>query len=187
MPSDAKPGETSTPVEPQGSAALLPVVYAELRRLAAAQLSRQRPGHTLQPTALVHEAFLKLVKGGDPQWQNRGHFFAAATLAMREIIVDGARRRAAVKRGGGRARTTLDGLTHAGEAADLDEVLAVDDALRRLEAAHPRAARGVAMRYFAGLSEEEIAAALEITTRTVERDWRFARAWLHQVLAEGAP
>ncbi len=163
---------------------LLPVVYADLRRLAAAHLSGQRPWHTLQPTALVHEVYLKIAAASDPGWEGRGHFFGAAAMAMREILVDHARRKNAGKRGGGRPALPLEDAHELSAAgASLDEVLAVDEALKRLEVGHPRPAQIVLMRYFAGLSGEEISEALGVTTRTVERDWRFARAWLHAALS----
>ncbi|MFT3774311.1 MAG: ECF-type sigma factor [Minicystis sp.] len=167
---------------------LLPVVYAELRKLAAAQMARLRAGETLQPTALVHEAYLELVGKADPGWNGRGHFFGAAAQAMREIIVDHVRRKSAAKRGGGRKPEELDAAI-AVAAGDLgqDDVLAVDAALAQLERAHPRKAQVVVMRYFGGLSEDEIAEALGVTTRTVEREWRFARAFLHEALAQDAP
>jgi RNA polymerase sigma factor (TIGR02999 family) len=170
----------------QAAAELLPVVYGELRRLAAAQMVRLRPGETLQPTALVHEAYLKLVGSTDPGWNGRGHFFGAAAQAMRELIVDRVRRKAAAKRGGGKVAEDLDAAV-AVTAGDLgvDDVLAVDAAVERLAAEHPRKAQVVVMRYFAGLTEEEIAGALGVTVRTVEREWRFARAYLHDILARG--
>jgi RNA polymerase sigma factor (TIGR02999 family) len=162
---------------------LLPLVYRELRRLAASQLARLRPGQTLQPTALVHEAYIKLVGSGDPGWDGRGHFFAAAAMAMRELIVDAVRRKSAAKRGGGVPPEELHtALAVPGGGPGLDDVLAVDAALKQLEAQHPRKAKVVVMRYFGGLADEEIAAAVGVDVRTVERDWRFARAWLHSVL-----
>jgi RNA polymerase sigma factor (TIGR02999 family) len=176
-------------LEPPGQAAddLLPLVYAELRRLAAAQLAALWPGQTLQPTALVHEAYLKLAGADGQGWQGRGHFFATAALAMREIIVDAARRKAARKRGGGVPNEALDeGLDAVAVGLGLEEVIAVDRALKQLEALHPRQGQVVALRYFSGLSEEEIAGVLGITARTVQRDWRFARAWLHQAMTESA-
>ncbi|WP_437992426.1 ECF-type sigma factor [Sorangium sp. So ce145] len=164
---------------------LLPVVYGELRKLAAAQLSRLRPGETLQPTALVHEAYLRLVGAADPGWNGRGHFFGAAAQAMRELIVDHVRRRSAAKRGSGRRPAELDAAFDVASGdLGLEDVLAVDAALKRLEGAHPRKAQVVVMRYFGGLSEEESAEALGVTARTVERDWRFARAFLHEALEQ---
>lgn len=172
---------------PQAAEELLPVVYGELRKLAAAHMARLRPGETLQPTALVHEAYLKLVGAADPGWNGRGHFFGAAAQAMREIIVDRVRRKSAKKRGGGRPAEDLDAAVSVA-ATDLgaEDVLAVDAALKTLEAEHPRRAQVVVMRYFGGLSEEEIAESLGVTTRTVEREWRFARAYLHELLAREA-
>ncbi|HEY8089004.1 MAG TPA: ECF-type sigma factor [Polyangiaceae bacterium] len=162
---------------------LLPLVYGELRRLAAAQLARLRPGQTLQPTALVHEAYVKLVGSRDPGWDGRGHFFAAAAMAMRELVVDAVRRKAAAKRGGGVPAEELDAaLAVPGGGPGLEDVLAVNAALERLEAEYPRKAKVVIMRYFGGLADAEIASAVGVDVRTVERDWRFARAWLHGVL-----
>jgi RNA polymerase sigma factor (TIGR02999 family) len=161
------------------AAELLPLVYGELRKLAGAQLARLPPGQTLQATALVHEAFVKLVGTSDPGWEGRGHFFGAAAQAMREIIVDHLRRKGARKRGGGQAREELDADRLAlPEGLSAAEVLGVDAALERLGAEHPRRARVVLLRYFAGLTTEEVAGVLGVTTRTVEREWRFARAFL---------
>lgn len=166
---------------------LLPALYEQLRRLAGAQMARLRPGQTLQPTALVHEAYLKLVGDRDPGWNGRGHFFGAAARAMREIIVDHARRRSAQKRGGGqvlRLDTDLDVAPAAG-APPLDDVLAIDVALSELARVHPRKADLVVLRYFGGLTMEEAAEALGLTLRTAEREWRFARALLAEALSEG--
>jgi RNA polymerase sigma factor (TIGR02999 family) len=161
-----------------------PVVYAELRRIAAAQLARLSPGQTLQPTALVHEAYLKLAGSDDAAWNGAGHFFGAAAQAMREIIVDHVRRRSAKKRGEGRATDDLEtAFDLAGTEMPVDDVLAIDCALRELEREHPRQANVVVMRYFAGMSVDQIALALKVTTRTVEREWRFARAMLAEALA----
>ena len=160
---------------------LLPVVYDELRKLAAAYLRSERSDHTLQTTALVHEAYLKLVDQRRTTWQNRAHFFGIAAQAMRRILVDHARRRGAVKRAGGRA-VTLDEQV-AGETTDVETVLAVDQALDRLAALDPRQARVVELRYFAGMSIEETAAALEISAPTVKREWTLAKAWLQRELS----
>lgn len=171
------------------SAALLAAVYAELRALARVQMGRLRPGDTLQPTALVHEAYLKLMPAGagpDTHWEGRRHFFGAAAQAMRELIVDHVRRKSAEKRGGGQRPASLDeeaDYALSADGPDTDNILAVDAALQKLERQHPRQAHVVVMRYFGGLTEPEIADSLGITTRTVERDWRFARAWLHAALA----
>jgi len=170
----------------EAAAALLPKVYGELRTLAAARLRRAPPGQTLQATALVHEAYLALVGKQDPGWNGRGHFFGAAAQAMREIVIDQARRKAASKRGGGlaRAEVEIDDLDLAvGGGLPDEDVLALDEALTRLEAEHPERARVVLLRHYGGLQEAEIAEVMGVSTRTVERAWRFARAWLHAALA----
>lgn len=170
------------------AAAILPRVYAELRALAAARLAHLPPGQTLQPTALVHDAWLALVGRGDPGWSGRNHFFAAAAHAMRELLIDRARRKAAFKRGGGAARADVDvDLQPADDGLAGEELLAVDAALERLRAEHPRRAEVVVLRYFGGLSHDEIAEHLGVAVRTVEREWRFARAWLYAALHGGAP
>jgi len=156
---------------------LLPIVYGELRRLAESRMAAERPGHTLQATALVHEAYLRLVEGEDPEWENRGHFFAAAAEAMRRILIEHARNKSRQKRGGDRQRLGLrDEDTPIDDRAD--ELLALDEALTQLETHDKRMARIVKLRYFAGLSVEQTAAALDIGARTVKRDWATARAWL---------
>ena len=171
----------------EAAAALLPRVYAELRALAAARLRRAPPGQTLQATALVHEAYLALVGKVDPGWHGRGHFFGAAAQAMREIVIDQARRKAAVKRGGGLSRAAIEvdeiGDLVVGDGLPGEDLLALDAALTRLQAEHPERARVVLLRHFGGLSEAEIAELLGVSTRTVERAWRFARAWLFAALA----
>jgi RNA polymerase sigma factor (TIGR02999 family) len=163
---------------------LLPLVYDELRALARSRLARLAPGQTLQPTALVHEAFLKLVGRGDPGWEGTGHFFGAAARAMRDILVDAARRRSRLRHGGDRDRVELDEdlLSGTGIQLPTDDILQLDEALRRLETKHPERAEIVMLRYFAGLTNEQVAQALNVSTRTVERGWRFARAWLHDHL-----
>jgi len=158
-------------------AQILPLVYAELRRLAHRHMEGERPGHTLQATALVHEAWIKLSSGQFPQAFQRGEFLAAASITMRRILVDHARRKDRLKRGGGTATSRLSPtLIEAGR--EQVDVTLLDEALERLESAHPRSARVTELRVFGGASMNEIAQALEITTRTAERDWRFARAWL---------
>lgn len=188
-PPDSGPLSATPPAGgPLAADDLLPAVYRELRALAAAHLARLRPGETLRPTALVHEAYLKLLGSAGAGWNGRGHFFGAAAQAMREIIVDHVRRKVAAKRGGGARPEPLDTeITVCADGLGADDVLAVNSALSRLEAEHPRKAQVVVMRYFAGLSEEEIAAALGVTARTVEREWRFARAYLRDVLSREAP
>ena len=161
---------------------LLPLVYDELRRLAAQKLAHEKPGQTLEPTALVHEAFLRLV-GGDPNqpWNSRGHFFAAAAEAMRRILVEQARRKQRVRHGGGRARVDLDTWLLAQVDED-EDLVALDEALTRLATEEPEAAKVVSLRYFAGLTIEETALALDLSERTVNRHWAYARAWLFQQL-----
>jgi RNA polymerase sigma factor (TIGR02999 family) len=156
---------------------LLPLVYDELRRLARARMAGLRPGQTLQPTALVHEAYVRLVESNDQGWDNRGHFFAAAAEAMRRIIIDRARRAARVKHGGGHVRITISAI-RGGVEPRPEELLALDDALRRLDDQDPRMAEVVKLRYFAGLTQEETAAAMDISRRTVNRLSTAARAWL---------
>jgi RNA polymerase sigma factor (TIGR02999 family) len=160
---------------------VFPVVYEELKLLAESVFRGERTEHTLQTTALVHEAYLRLVGRPDLEWQNRRHFFGIAAQAMRQILVDHARRRGARKRDGGRP-VALDEIAVAAPALS-DEILGVDEALARLEALSPRAARVVELRYFAGLSIEETAATLETSPATVKRDWLAARAWLHRELS----
>jgi RNA polymerase sigma factor (TIGR02999 family) len=164
---------------------LLPLVYQELRRLAQARMSKTPAGNTLQPTALVHEAYLRLVGSGDPGWSGRGHFFGAAAQAMRNILVEQARRKASVKHGGQAARVYADEADLAIEAP-AEDVVALDEALRTFEQADPDAARVVMLKHFAGLSDGEVAAALNISERTVRREWRFARAWLQKALGAEA-
>jgi RNA polymerase sigma factor (TIGR02999 family) len=170
--------------EREAAGELLPLVYAELRRLAATRLSRLAPGQTLQATALVHEAYLKLAGGADPGWQGRAHFFGAAARAMRDILADQLQRKGSLKRGGHLRRVgegTVLELTCDGPGLD---DLAVEEALERFEADHPRPAEVVTLSFFGGLSTQEIAEVLGRSTRTVERDWRFAKAWLNARLTE---
>ena len=164
-------------------ARLAPVVYDELRMLAAAQLRRERSGHSLQPTALVNEAYLRLVGTHHPPWEDRGHFFRAAAEAMRRILIEHARKRSRHKRGGGRVRVSLSAVG-APSWDEPEHVLALDEALRRLEEQDPRSAEVVQLRYFGGLSIQETAEALGTSERTVKREWAFARAWLRNALRE---
>jgi RNA polymerase sigma factor (TIGR02999 family) len=162
---------------------LLPLVYDELRRLAAAKLGRETPGQTLDATALVHEAYLRLVGGAEPgSYQGRGHFFAAAAAAMRHILIDRARQKKAEKRGGCRRRQGLDDL--AAPAPD-EELLALDEALHKLAAKDPVKAQLVELRYFAGLTGEQAAAALGVSPSTADRYWAYARAWLQAEVRGG--
>ena len=162
---------------------LLHIVYAELRRQAARYLRRERTNHTLQPTALVNEAFMKLVDQRSVQWQNRAHFFGIAAQAMRRIVIDHARARQRVKRGGVQQVVTLDEAMIAAPSRSID-VLALDEALTRLAALDERQARIVEMRYFAGLSVEETAEVTGLSPATIKREWAMARAWLHAELTK---
>ncbi len=183
MPTDASKDvtvilEAAARGDAKAASRLLPLVYTELRRLARGRMGRLSPGQTLQPTALVHEAYLRVVGDADPGWDGRGHFFAAAAQAMRQIIVEQARRKAAVKHGGGRERVDLAEATPAIQPPT-DEVLALDETLKDLEKHSPRKAELVTLRYFGGLTMEEAAAALGVSVGTVERDWRYVKAWFH--------
>ena len=160
---------------------LLPLVYADLRRIAARQLRSERPDHTLSATAVVHEAYVRLVGQRQVRLEDRAAFFAAAATQMRRILVDHARRRSAAKRGGHEMRVTLDEEIAAGSGRDLD-LLALDHALEELAAVDPRVARIVELRFFGGLSLEDTAAAMDLSRRTVVREWALARGWLHQRL-----
>lgn len=163
--------------DPSSAGAWTPLVYDELRRLAVRGLHDQGPGHTLQPTALVHEAYLKLAERANPPWRDRTHFLATAATAMRHILVDHARARATEKRGGGWSRITLD--DHLGSVGDREvDLLSLDEALSALTDLDQRKARVVELRFFAGLSIDEAAEALEVSPQTVSNDWRFARAWI---------
>lgn len=170
---------------------LLPLVYEELRSLAQARMAGLPPGNTLQPTALVHEAFMRVVGVQDPGWDSRGHFFAAAAEAMRQILVDQARRKNRVKHGGGRRRIELESAEAEAAALPLEppaeDVLALDAALERLRADDERKAQIVALRYFAGLSREETAAALGVSLSTIDREWRYIVARLHRELHPESP
>jgi RNA polymerase sigma factor (TIGR02999 family) len=168
--------------DPRAAEELLPLVYDELRKLAAARLDDEKPGQTLQPTALVHEAYVRLVGGAQPQdWNGRGHFFAAAAEAMRRILVESARRKGRARHGGGRARLDLDAVEPAADEAD-ERLLAIDEALTLLAAEDPAAAEVVKLRFFAGLTAQQAADALGISLRTANSHWAFARAWLFRRL-----
>jgi len=168
--------------EPGAAAGLLPLVYEELRKLAAAKMAQERPGQTLQATALVHEAWLRLVGAEEqPAWNSRGHFFGAAAEAMRRILVDRARQKARVRHGGELERVDLAHVTIATEDSD-DTVLAIHDALEKLALESPQKAEIVKLRYFTGLEHEEIAEALGISEPTVRRHWAYARSWLYAEL-----
>jgi RNA polymerase sigma factor (TIGR02999 family) len=165
--------------DPSAAEQLLPLVYNELRKLAAQKLAHEQPGQTLQATALVHEAYLRLVGGEQSQdWDGRQHFFAAAAEAMRRILIDRARHKQTGKAGGGRRRLDLDDVEPALEEGDGSRLLALDEALRQFEAEDPRKAELVKLRFFAGLTAEQAAAALGVSTSTAEKDWAYARSWL---------
>jgi len=172
--------------EPQAAEKLLPLVYDELRKLAAARLAQEKPGQTLQATALVHEAYVRLVGTHQQDWDNRGHFFAAAAEAMRRILVDNARRKRTAKHGGGNTRVELDRLSHC-LAVDSrgEELLALDEALEKLSQEDPRKAELVKLRFFAGLTLPEAAQTLGISLATAERYWAYARSWLYCALSDG--
>ena len=162
---------------------LLPILYEELRSLARSRLARERGSQTLQATALVHEAYLRLVGSEDPGWRGRAHFFGAAAEAMRRVLVDRARAKGRAKRGGGAQRVTLDESAIV-SAEPPDDLLALDAALGRLEKHDPRKAQVVKLRHFAGLSLEDTAAALDVSLSTVKADWTYARAWLHREISD---
>lgn len=165
---------------------LLPLVYEELRKLAASRLSLERPGQTLEPSALVHEAYLRLVDVERvPRWEGRGHFFAAAAEAMRRILVENARRKRRMKHGGGRKRVALEGLSPTAPETSHD-LIELDHALTRLQIHDPQASRLVELRHFAGLSVNEAANVLGISSRSADRLWAFARAWLYREITSGS-
>ncbi len=164
---------------------LLPLTYEELRRIAGRMMAGERAGHTLQPTALIHEAYLRLAgpEGEQPDWECRAHFFTAAAEAMRWILIDHARRKLAIKRGGDQVRTTLDDAEFETEHPP-EELIAVDEAVKKLEAENPKAAEVVKLRYFAGMTVPEAATILSISPRTVDRIWQGAKAWLFRELSD---
>ena len=167
--------------ERQASSDLLPLVYEELRQLAGARMAREAAGQTLQPTALVHEAWMRLVGDGDRNWENRAHFFGAAAEAMRRILIENARRKSRLKRGGGQLRVDIDEVELAATTAD-DKVLLIDEALERLKTADPDKAQIVMLKFFGGLTNQEVAQSLNVTERTVERQWAFAKAWMFRCI-----
>jgi len=169
--------------DPRAAADLLPLVYEELRKLAHHRMRSERPDHTLQSTALVHEAYARLVGDGEVDWANRAHFFHAAAEAMRRILIEHARAKAGPMRGGGRKKLPLDVVDLAAEA-DPTQILALDEAISRLEREDADAARVVRLRFYAGLTTDEVAKAVGVSPRTIKRDWAFARAFLIRVLGE---
>ena len=175
--------------DPKAASELLPVVYEELRRLARGEMANEKMGLTLQPTALVHEAYLRLI-GAEGQgqeeasWQNRAHFFGAAAIAMRRILVERARSVGRLKRGGGRQRVEMeDDIAQTSDERGEADLLALDEALSRFEEADPRRAKVVMLKYFAGLSLEQTAEALQVSVTTVKADWNYSKAWLHRKMS----
>lgn len=167
------------------AAELVPLIYAELHQLAASCMRRERPGHTLQATALVHEAYIRLLGQREVDWQNRSHFFGIAAQVMRRILLDYARKHHAAKRGGPREKVRIDEALLVSDD-QLEAVLAIDESLSRLEKIDPRQSRVVELRFFAGLNVEQTAAALGISTATVKREWQFAKAWLQREMDRDA-
>jgi RNA polymerase sigma factor (TIGR02999 family) len=163
--------------DPEAASELLPLVYEQLRARARKEMAGERPGHSLQPTALVHEAYLRLIGTRQLTWDGRAHFYVAAAEAMRRILIEHARKRGRVKRGGGQRRVPLS-VVDLAERCDVEEIVSLDDAIRRLEERDKRMADVVRLRFYTGLSETETAAALGVTGRTVRREWALARAWL---------
>jgi RNA polymerase sigma factor (TIGR02999 family) len=181
---NAAPQAEAAPATERDGRVLLAQLYTELRKLAQARLRRLSPGQTLQPTALVHEAYLRLMKTSEPAWNGRAHFFGAAAQAMRDILVDGARRKLAQKRGAGAKHVggTLTIVDNEGVQLSAEDLLAIHGALEKLEHEHPQAAELVLLRYFGGLSMAEIAELKDVPIRTLERKWTFARTWLKKAL-----
>jgi RNA polymerase sigma factor (TIGR02999 family) len=170
--------------ESQASEKLLPLVYDDLRKLAAARMFQESAGHTLQPTALVHEAWLRLGGGQNQSWQNRAHFFSAAAEAMRRILVDHARRKAGLKHGGGQQRLNIEDLDLAGATPD-EKILLIDEALEDLERVNSERARVVVLKFFAGMTNKEVAEALHVSKSTVDRHWECAKTWLVERIERG--
>ena len=171
----------------EAEAELIPLVYKELRRLASRHLNRERGDHTLEPTALVHEAFLRLVTDNQPEWRDRAHFFGVAARLMRQILVDHARRHNSLKRGGDCQRSTMTDELLVYSPEKSAELMALDEALHRLAGQDERQCRVVEMKFFAGLDIEQIATVLDVSPRTVKREWTMARAWLHQEMTRADP
>ena len=167
----------------RASEELLPLVYDELRRHAAARMAREAAGQTLQPTALVHEAWMRLVGEGDRTWQNRAHFFGAAAEAMRRILIENARRKSRLKHGGDQVRLDLDQLELAATTPD-EKILLIDEALERLRTQDPEKAQVVVLKFFGGYTNQEVAANLGVTARTIERHWAYAKTWLFQSIRD---
>jgi RNA polymerase sigma factor (TIGR02999 family) len=169
--------------EAQASADLLPLVYHDLRRHAAVQMARETGAQTLQPTALLHEAWLRVVGDGERKWQNRAHFFGAAAVAMRRILIENARRKSRLKRGGDQVRVDTEHVELAATTPD-EKILLINDALERLQTQDPLRAQVVMLKFFGGRTNQEVAECLAVTERTVERHWAYAKAWLFQNIRE---
>ena len=167
----------------QAADQLLPLVYDQLKKIAQQRMVQERPGHTLQATALVHEAYLRLVGDEDPGWANRAHFFKAASEAMRRILIDYARKRGRIKRGGGQKNVAIN-VADLAQSQNLEEIVALDEAIQRLESQGPGMAEVVRLRFYVGLGIDETAQCLGVSRTTVKRDWSVARAWLHRQLRE---
>ena len=188
--SDSKPSDITRLLDaagegdPRAAQKLLPLIYDQLRKAAQKQMAEERPDHTLQATALVHEAYIRLVGSHQTVWENRAHFYVAAAEAMRRILIEHARKRGRIRRGGDRNRVPLNAIYLADEAHP-EEIMSVSTAIRRLEGRDSRMAKIVRLRFFAGLSVEETATTLGVSDRTVRREWALARAWLHRELGEG--
>ena len=165
--------------EGRASAELLPLVYDELRRHASVRMARESAGQTLQPTALVHEAWLRVIGDGTQKWENRGHFFGAAAEAMRRILIENARRKARLKRGGDQLRVDIEQLELASTTPE-EKVLLIDEAVEKLQVEDPEKARVVVLKFFGGLTNQQVAESMGVTERTVERHWAYAKAWLFQ-------
>jgi RNA polymerase sigma factor (TIGR02999 family) len=168
--------------EASASEELLPLIYNDLRRHAGVQMARESAGQTLQPTALVHEAWLRMI-GDGKVWQNRAHFFGAAAEAMRRILIENARRKSRLKRGGDQMRIDIENLELASTTPE-EKVLLINDALERLQAQDPERARVVLLKFFGGLTNQEVASSMDVTERTIERHWAYAKAWLFQNIRE---
>ena len=169
--------------DPNAAEELLPLVYDELRRLAAMRMARESAGQTLQPTALVHEAWVRMVEGGSRSWENRAHFFGAASEAMRRILIERARRKARLKHGGGQERMNIEDFDVAESLPD-ETILLVDEALERMKKANPEIAQVVVLKFFGGLTNEEIVEITGTSVRTVKRQWNYAKAWLFNSIAK---
>lgn len=170
--------------EPEASRDLLPLVYKDLRKLAASRMAQLAPGQTLQATALVHEAYVRLVGKTDPGWQGRAHFFGAAARAMRDILADSLQRKGSLKRGGHLRRVDAEQAFELASSGPVDEALAVEEALQAFEKEYPRKAQVVTLSFFGGLTAKQIAQVLDVSSRTVESDWHFSKAWLNSWLAD---